>query len=249
MRTVILTRPRPESEKMADDVRRRGFEPFIEPMLEILPLPDIRLPDMKDCQALVFTSANGVDAFCRLSDDRKLPVYTVGTATAARAGEAGFQDIGIGHNDVSDLNRLLAAADMRRDLYVLHISGEHIAGEIIIPNVRVERLPAYRAEKAAAFSPACIDILKNNKAGAALFYSPRTAETFSQLAWDAGLTMNIAAMKALCLSHAVLKCVDRLPWLDVRVAGTPTGKAMLRLLDELSIQGETISQDKHGTGG
>lgn len=248
MRTVILTRPRPESEKMANDVRQRGFEPFIEPMLEILPLENVRLPDMKDCQALVFTSANAIDAYCHLSDDRQLPVYTVGAATASRAGEAGFQDITIGNVDIADLNRILAAADMHRDLYVLHISGEHTAGEVVVPNVRVERLPAYRAKKATAFSPDCLDILKNNKAEVVLFYSPRTAEAFNDLARKAGLTMNISTMKALCLSRAVLECVDDLPWLGIRVAGTPTGKDMLRLLDELAAQDKMISQGKYEAG-
>jgi uroporphyrinogen-III synthase len=235
MRTVILTRPRPESEKMADDVRRRGFEPFIEPLLEIIPL-DVQLPDMSDCQALVFTSTNGVDAFCRLSDDRSLPIFTVGTATAARAGEVGFQDIAIGNGDINDLNRSLAGVGLQRDMYVLHICGVHTAGDVLASGTEIRRLPAYEAKKAAAFTAACIDLLKNNTAEAALFYSPRTAETFNELAWQTGLTMEISTMKALCMSRAVLKCVDYLPWLDVRVAGTPTGRAMLRLLDDMAAQ-------------
>jgi uroporphyrinogen-III synthase len=234
---------------MSEVLRQRGFEPFIEPMLEILPLENVRLPDMTDCQALVFTSANGVNTFCRLSDERSMPIFTVGTATAARAGESGFQDIAIGNGDITDLNRALATADMRRDLYVLHVCGAHTAGEVAIPGVKVERLVGYEGKKATAFTPECINILKNNKAEAAIFYSARTAETFNALIWEAGLAVNISTMKALCLSRAVLKCVDYLPWLDVRIAGTPTGKGMLRLIHELAAQDGSTQQTKDGTKG
>lgn len=231
--TVLLTRPRAESEKLAAEVRSRGFEPFIEPMLEIVPL-DAALPDLKQFQALIFTSANGVDAFVRLSEARDIPVFTVGNVTGARAASYGFHDINTGSGDLEELNKTLKHADLAPGVPVLHVSGEHTTGNIIIAGVPVEQVVAYRADKTLVFSAPCLEMIDAGDFAAALFYSPRTAENFTELVAAAGLKNKISATRALCISEAVVKCLGNLPWQDVQVANTPTRNGMLRLLDGLA---------------
>jgi len=60
--------------------------------------------------ALAFTSRNGVAAFAALSDDRSLPVFTVGDATAEAARTAGFAAVRSAAGALEDLARLLAEA-------------------------------------------------------------------------------------------------------------------------------------------
>lgn len=234
-RTVLLTRPRADSEKMAVEIEKRGLTPFIEPMLEIVFL-DVTLPDLAPYQALIFTSANGVDGFARLSPVRDIPVYTVGNATGARAAGHGFRDINTGSGDLEELNAALRTADMKENVPVLHICGEHTAGDIVIRGVPVERVIAYRADKSAALGDECLKYMDNGDFAAALFYSPRTAENFAALLTAAGRTEKVSTIKALCISAAVVKCLDHLPWQDVRAADTPTRNGMLRLLDTLATE-------------
>ena len=232
-RTVLLTRPRAESERLAAEVRRRGFDVFIEPMLEIVPL-DAAPPDLKQFQALIFTSANGVDTFVRLSNIRDIPVFTVGSATGARAAACGFRDINTGSGDLEELNKTLKYAELTTGVPVMHVSGEHTAGDITVAGVPVERVVAYRADKAQALSVECLNMLDEGSFRAALFYSPRTAENFTELLCPTGRKNKISTIKALCISEAVVKCLGNLPWQNVQVADTPTRNGMMRLLDGLA---------------
>jgi len=81
---ALITRPREDAEEIAEQLRARGIESVIEPMLAIVPVPHPGL-DLTDVQALLFTSANGVRAFAAATTVRSLPVFAVGDATAAAA--------------------------------------------------------------------------------------------------------------------------------------------------------------------
>lgn len=232
--TILLTRPRLESEKLAAEIRAFGLDVFIEPMLEIVPL-DVSLPDLTKYQALVFTSANGIEAFSRLSRERSLPVFTVGGTTAARAREAGFRNVKAGESgDVEGLNNILGQARLVAGVPVLHVSGEYTAGTMAIDNVPVERLVAYRADTAKTLGAECLERLDRHDFAAVVFYSPRTAENFTELILTHARESKTSAIKALCISEAVVKCLRRLPWQDVQIAGTPNRGGMLQLIERLA---------------
>src|SRR5713101_572214 len=85
---ALVTRPREQSETLAAALASRGVEAIIEPLIEVhycqatIPLAGV--------QAILCTSANGVRALARSSDERRLPLFAVGDATAARARAEGF---------------------------------------------------------------------------------------------------------------------------------------------------------------
>ena len=63
-RTLLLTRPRAQSQAFAEVLAARlpgRFRPVISPLLEIVPLPAPL--DLDGLQGLIFTSANGVEQF------------------------------------------------------------------------------------------------------------------------------------------------------------------------------------------
>ena len=110
-RTLLLTRPRAQSEAFAEALAERlpgRFRPVISPLLEIVPLPAPL--DLADVQGLIFTSANGVEQFAARTPDRSLPAWCVGDDDrrrgAARAGFAARSADG----DVADLAALIAEA-------------------------------------------------------------------------------------------------------------------------------------------
>src|SRR5690348_10603821 len=93
---VLVTRPREEAEALALRLEPLGFEPVIEPLIEVR-FPADATVDVAGAQAVVFTSANGVRALKTArggsSLPRTLPVFAVGGTTAAAARAAGFHEV------------------------------------------------------------------------------------------------------------------------------------------------------------
>lgn len=237
-RAILLTRPRPESEKLAAEVAARGFQPVIEPMLRIAPL-EISLPDMKSFAAIVFTSGNAVDIFAQRITERSLPVYAVGDATAIKAEEAGFPDVRSAGGGIEDLNRMLAQTEFAPCAKILHISGYDIAGEVESRGAVVERIPVYRSEKPENFSAMCRGMLEEERIAAVLFFSPRTAEAFAGLIERHGLRQSLVPVKALCISDSVVKSLSDLPFREKCTASHPDREGMMVLLDELQERRKT----------
>lgn len=123
---VWITRARPGAEATAARVAALGFTPIVDPLLEVAPLDAVI--DLAGVAALAFTSANGVEAFARLSAERDLPVFAVGHATARAAAEAGFEAVSSADGDVQDLARLIAAA---RPGPVLWAGAREPAGDLV----------------------------------------------------------------------------------------------------------------------
>src|SRR5262245_44218699 len=103
---ALLTRPREESESLASALAARGVSTVIEPMMEVHYRTSTAL-DLATVQAILCTSANGVRALARVSGERRLPLFVVGEATAARARAEGFGAVESADGTVADLAHLV----------------------------------------------------------------------------------------------------------------------------------------------
>jgi uroporphyrinogen-III synthase len=130
MLTVLLTRPREQSEDFAADLAAAcpgRFRPVVSPLQEIA---FRREPiDLGAAAALVFTSANGVAAFAHGAADRSRLAYCVGAETAAAARAAG---LAVRSAD-GDAAALLALLARDRPASVLHLRGERVAVDLTGP--------------------------------------------------------------------------------------------------------------------
>jgi uroporphyrinogen-III synthase len=130
-RTLILTRPRRQSEDFAAVLAARlpgRFRPVvIAPLIEIAP---VAAPLALDgLGGVLFTSANGVAAFAERTPDRSLPAWCVGAMTAAAARRAGFVARSA-DGEVAALAALVAAGHRPGDGPLLHVRGRHAAGDL-----------------------------------------------------------------------------------------------------------------------
>lgn len=123
---VWITRARPGALATAERVRGLGLTAIVDPLLAVESL-DVHL-DLSRIAALAFTSANGVEAFARLSEERGLPVFAVGRATAKAARGEGFASVSSADGDVEDLCALIAA---RAPGYVLWAGAREPAGDLV----------------------------------------------------------------------------------------------------------------------
>jgi uroporphyrinogen-III synthase len=227
-RLVALTRPRPESERLARDLEAGGYPCLIAPLLEIVPEPG-PAPDLRGVQAIVLTSANAVPAL------QRLPAYTVGDATAAAARSVHGGPIISAGSDACGLARLIRRSLDPAAGALLHLAGAEVRPE---PRASLEaagfavRSPiVYRAIPAADLPKDLEAALRAGTLGAILLFSPRTARTFHGLVAKAGLEATLGTVDALCLSAAVGRGLEGLTFRRLKIAAAPERAAVLALLD------------------
>src|SRR5260370_1893268 len=187
---ALVTRPRAEAEGLAEALAARGIDAIIEPLLEIHYRSD-PAPDLAGVQAIVGTSANGVRALARLTDERAVPLFAVGEASAARARDEGFARVGSAGGSLADLVHLVRERLRPADGRLLHVAGSDVAGDLAgalrAEGFAVDRAVLYEAHPAAGLGAASVRALTARIVDFALFFSPRTPLIFTRLAAPAAV--------------------------------------------------------------
>lgn len=214
---IAITRALPEAENTAAAIRARGAAPIIAPLLRIQPL-DYE-PSTEGAQAILFTSTHGV-AFADARAARAIPVLTVGDATARAARAAGFADVRSADGDAAALAALAARTLDPAAGKLIHIRGEHVAGDVAgaleAAGFVVDRRIAYTAEQTPYLPKALAQPLD-----VVLFYSARAASAYRALgAPQAG------ARTAACMSPAVAEAAGP-GWARVIVSNQPREDSLL----------------------
>jgi uroporphyrinogen-III synthase len=161
---IVITRPAAQATALAQQIKARGRQPVIFPLLEILPLSDSKplqaVLDQLDTFALVvFVSPNAIDAAFRhiASWPPQLPIGIVGEgsrAALARHGVTAQNAIIFSPPDPArtDSEGLLQALDLEalRGLQVLLVRGESgrefFADSLLAAGVKVQAVAAYRRQ-------------------------------------------------------------------------------------------------------
>lgn len=233
---VLITRAEREAKRLADALAARGIASLIEPLMTIRFRPEsaeVLVPFLADVQAVLFTSANGAQAFAAATPRRDFKIFAVGDATAAAARAAGFVEVASARGNVEDLAALVIASLRPGNGALVHAAGSVTAGDLAgilgAAGFALRRAVLYDAIPAARLSEPTRAALARSDIAAALFFSPRNAAAFVELA--AGLESHCAAIVAVALSPAVAAALAPLPWRRIAVASSPNEPALLRALE------------------
>ncbi|MGE0665127.1 MAG: uroporphyrinogen-III synthase [Sphingomonadales bacterium] len=233
MARILVTRPEEDAASFAGILTGLGHEVRLQPMLAVRPRDAARL-DVAGAQALLFTSANGVRAAARMTDDRSLPALCVGDATARAARDAGFVKVESASGDVGDLAGLVRAGRDPAAGALVHVAGSvtagNLAGELAAAGFEVRRAVLYEAVEAAQLTHETSEALSSGRIDAVTLFSPRTARTFARIVRAAGLAGAMGSVDVLCLSRAVAEALDDLPRRKTLVAAEPTQNALIDLI-------------------
>ena len=234
MRSVLVTRPQPAADELADKLRREGFEVFLAPMTEYVDV-NTSLPDLSAFQALVFTSAQGVNLFAQKHAERVPIVFAVGDATAQAAGKAGFSRVYSADGDGDDIAELIRSK--KDDLHlkrILHLCGEDTAQDLSAKlqgdGIAVTRIPIYKAQFMNALPADISRALAEGDVSTVTLFSARTAANFSRLLQVDDLKGVSADLEAVCISDRVAAEISGLPWRAVRIARNPHLESVLDIL-------------------
>jgi uroporphyrinogen-III synthase len=227
---VLVTRPLEDGTETARQLAARGHEAILAPLLvtRFFDGPEIGLGD---AQAILATSANGIRALARRCSRRDLPVFAVGPQTAAEAKKLGFAVVKSADGDVralADATRGWAAPEGGA---LLHVVGEGNDGKLAasLAGFSVRREMLYGVTSVETMPAEAETALRNGAVEAALFFSPRSAGVFRDLALKAGLALD--NVLAAAISQAAAAALAPLVFETVRIAVRPDQDHLLKLLD------------------
>ena len=231
---LLMTRPRTQSEEFVQLLLSKGarFQVVHSPLIGIeITGP---LPAWGDVQGLIFTSANGVEAWLALGGGRDLPAFTVGKATAEKARNAGISAQSADGNAEALIEMLV---ELRPRAPLLHVCGAHSHGDV------AQRLSDQGIEtrRAVLYDQPALPLTKQAKTVLAgetpvvvPLFSPRTAALFAKAPVKAPLLV-------AGISQAVVNAVQPLHIWKVKIAMRPESDAMLAAVVELlEVAGESV---------
>ncbi len=226
----LITRPEEDAAPLASALAALGAETSLEPMLTIVPLDGPPL-DLAGVQALLVTSANGLRAFARRSDERRLAVYAVGDASARTAREMGFETVESAAGDVDALADLAIRRARSGGGALLHVAGTAVAGDLKgrleAAGLRYRCDVLYEARPSERLSSATVAALESHALDGILFFSPRTARAFVKLVEQAEAETLLRPVTAFCLSPAVAAAAAAAPWGGMEIAERPDQETLL----------------------
>ncbi len=237
---VLVTRSKEDATPLMEELGARNIEAVLAPLLEIKFFGGPVL-NLEGVQALLMTSANGVRAFSKRSNDRDLRVVAVGDATAQAARGHGFDNIISAAGDVDHLASAVIRGLKPEDGAVLHPAGTTVAGclEGLLGSAgyNYRRVVLYEAKGVDRLPIVARDGFLNGAFDGVLIYSPRTGVTFRRLVVESGLASTLDKVCAFCLSANVMGSITGLPWASIFIAPRPEQAALLALLDKCVKEG------------
>ena len=218
---VLVTRPLEDALPLAESLRANSIEPVMEPLLAIHPLPDVTI-DLNGVQAVLATSSNGVRVLAEITSRRDVPLFAVGNTTAETARTAGFETVEPAGGDVDTLARLVRDRLDPEGEPLVHVTGTVTAGDLgaalEAAGFTYRRVEIYEAREAKRLSPEAVRMLRDGDVHGVAFFSPRTAGVFLSLARKDRLIRRCKSMAAFCLSPAVAKEAQSVPWKEAVTA-------------------------------
>ena len=231
MRRALLLRAREDAARTAAKLREMGVAPVVSPVLDIV-ATGAEIP-AGAYDALLASSAKGVECAGDLAALKRLPFHAVGAKTAEAARHYGLHPEIVAGNAAAILPLLLA--HYPSPSHFLYLAGRDrqptLEAGLRAAGHRIDAVDVYDARAAEALTVEAIDAMRKGEIGAILHYSRRSAEIFLTLAEKAEITDSLPSMLHAALSEDVATPL-RAAGLKVSVAEKPDEAHLLAVLAE-----------------
>ncbi len=231
MKQALLLRAREDAARSGEKLRTLGYTPILSPVLEIVATHAL-IPS-GDFDAVLASSAKGIEAVANISSLTALPFHLVGakTATAARARNLNPHIVAGAAEAILPL--LLDA--YAKPAHFLYLAGRDrqptLEAGLRAAGHQITAIDVYEARAAMALTDAARDALRAQTISVALHYSRRSVEIFLRLVEAEMLTPALTSIRSLALSEEVAAPL-RTIGLRVDVAAKPDEDGLLALLKE-----------------
>jgi len=231
---LLVTRPEPDGERTAAELRALGHAVTLAPLLRVEAVTDAEL-GAGPWAAILITSVNGARAIAghpRRVELAALPLLAVGQASAAAARSAGFSDVTSADGDGGDLARLAGARYSGAAKPVLYLAGEErardLGGDLTAVGLRLDTAVVYRTVKATAFPADVVPALRAGTVDGVLHFSRRSVESYLECARDVSGPALLPVH--YCLSARAAEPLQAAGAGKIRVAARPDEAGMLALV-------------------
>ncbi|WP_439365048.1 uroporphyrinogen-III synthase [Bradyrhizobium sp. DASA03005] len=239
--SILVTRPHPDNEATADNLRARGHAVLLAPALKLEPVAFQGESDVS-YDAVLVTSANAIRALVLQLPDLgllQLPLFAVGEHTAAAAREAGFAEVIVAGGDAASLRDkvMQSARDkvLKKKSTLLYLAGgdlsRDLGGELGAEGFRVVTRTTYRMAPVKHLPREVCEGFAAHGIEAVLHYSRRSARAFLDAARDEGVEISALAIPHCCLSETVAGVLREAGASQVLVAATPDETALFDSLE------------------
>ncbi|MEQ9316052.1 MAG: uroporphyrinogen-III synthase [Henriciella sp.] len=230
---IIITRAEPGASQTAARLKEMGLTAILSPAIE-LGARDEALPDLAQYSGLIFTSANGVRFFAEASENRDLPAWCVGPATASEAVREAFSPVHQSSGDAHDLAHFIAhhwsAEKPKRLLHIANAAAKGIVKEALgKEGFEVDFVPLYEAQPAAELSPDALAALGSGAPAFCLIHSRKGAEAFLALA----KSLDLAKTFIVTISQQAAEPFQDIRTGGISISGHPDEDHLLNLLEKL----------------
>ncbi len=196
---VLVTRPAKQVERVVHLLEQKGAAPLVYPLIRIAPARSLRLLDRAIAALprhdwIVFTSANGVQAFMRRlrflgSDSRALSrvkVCAVGPATAAGLGAWGIRADCLPKRFTSEgiVDALASRGELEGRSFLLprsQIAGEALPAAIRKLGGRCAEVVAYKALPVEENACAIAELIADDVVDVVMLTSPSAVESYVKI--------------------------------------------------------------------
>lgn len=239
--SILVTRPHPDNEATADNLRARGHRVLLAPVLKLEP---VAFHDESEApySAAIVTSANAIRAVAPQLRDLgllELPLFAVGEHTAAVARDTGFTDVIAAGGDAASLRDKVvqSARDklLKKKSTLLYLAGADLSrdlgGELGAEGFSVVTQTTYRMAPVKIFPREVCEGFAAHGVEAVLHYSRRSARAFLDAARDEGVEISALAVPQCCLSENVAAVLRDAGASQVLVAATPDENALFETLE------------------
>ncbi|SFN99312.1 uroporphyrinogen-III synthase [Bradyrhizobium sp. Ghvi] len=239
--SILVTRPHPDNEATAENLRARGHEVLLAPVLKCEP---IAFHDESEAGygAIIVTSANAIRAVAPKLRDlglAELPLFAVGEHTASVARQAGFTDVVVAGGDAASLRDkvMQSAGDkvLKKKSALLYLAGADLSrdlgGELGADGFSVVTQTIYRMAPVKVLPREVCEGFAAHGIEAVLHYSRRSARAFLDAARDEGVEISALAIPQCCLSETVASVLRDAGASQVLVAASPDENALFDALE------------------
>ena len=242
---VLVTRPKGDGETLKAQLEQLGCEVSLEPLIRIV-ANEIPVSAIDDASTLIVTSRNALKALsasAALAPALTRPLLTVGPGTAALALEMGFKDVFEGPGTGAELAPEIARRSKAGGGTFVYLAGDKLAFDLPSvlseQGVTIRRVVAYRSVAAETLSPHITEALREGAIDVVVLMSPRTAETWADIAPGAAKPNGLSEINYVCISEAVANALrSRLGPQNIIIAARPNLEEIFIVLKRLAARPE-----------
>ena len=188
--------------------------------------------DLKQYDALIFTSANAIRNLKAVSEEKSKLCFCVGSITEKIARQSGYHNTLSAGGTVNALKNLIINSNqINEKSKIVYFCGDNVAydldSELKKEGLKITKIINYTSEKITDLNDQNKTIIANHSPDIIFVYSLRSGESFIEITRNHSLYPLMTGSKVMCISDKIASLFKSDGWKKVEVFNP--GEELLKL--------------------